>query len=292
MGCYSCSKCILLPDQEDDVSIKSVSIEIISPSVETISLKSDPVMNISPSVEIFSLKPHPVETITPITLSGESTLSTDKTPSIRGVSSIECDAAKWVSKNVFTSHFSNTMFSTINSINGRAFSDDLSLTEITSQLYLGSFEDAKKEAKVVELGITHILSLIGPKHPINGIKHMHQPMDDNGHTNLKSLIKRIWSFVMDSQQPGNKLFVHCMGGQNRSATVMISVLMKLKPESSKLVDVYNLVKDKRPVVQINQLYAKQLLELERDLFGTTTMSPDWMKIRSYDMQTGSVVFCD
>jgi len=193
---------------------------------------------------------------------------------------------------VFTSHYSATLFSTNNSSNGRMLHDHLSLTEITSQLYLGSFEDAKNEAKMVELGITHILSLIGPKHPIDGINHKHRPMNDNGHTNLKRLMKENWLFVMDSQQPGNKLFVHCMSGQNRSATVMISILMKLKGESNKLVDVYNLVKDKRPVVQINELYAKQLLELERDLFGTTTMSNDWMKIRSYDMKTGSVVFCE
>jgi atypical dual specificity phosphatase len=164
------------------------------------------------------------------------------------------------------------------------------LTKISSQLYLGSFEDAKNESQLVELGITHIISLIGPKHLIKGIQHMHKPMSDYGRTNLCEVIEDIWPYVLDSQKAGNKLFLHCQSGQNRSATVMTSILMKLKGEQHKLFDVYNLIKSKRPLVQINELYAKQLLELERNLFGKTTMPYDWMKIHSYDMATGSVVF--
>jgi len=259
MGCNNSAKCVWEADLQDDDSSDAVSVKIVSQ----------------------------------VRQPGESTLVPDLALKCEGVShyGIDWDATKSFSTNLLTSEFSATLMTTINSTNGRTLSDNFSLTEITSQLYLGSFEDAKNEAKVVELGITHILSLIGPKHPIDGIKHKHKPMNDNGYTNLKRLIKEIWSFVMDSQQPGNKLFVHCLSGQNRSATVMISILMKLQGESNKLVDVYNLVKDKRPVVQINELYAKQLLELERDLFGTTTMSNDWMKIRSYNMLTGSVEFC-
>jgi len=258
MGCNNNTKCFWKQDLNDDDSSSSDS----------------------PSVQIVTRYKWPV---------GSERLP-DKAPKFDGLDkwSISWEG-KSFSRNVFTS--SSRMFNTHCSITALStIYSDFSLTEITSQLYLGSFEDAKNEAKVVDLGITHILSLIGPKHPIKGIKYMHRPMNDHGHTNLKCLIKKIWAFVMNSQQPGNKLCVHCMSGQNRSATVMISILMKLNGEPNKLVDVYNLVKDKRPVIQINKLYAKQLLELERDLFGTTTMSDDWMKIRSCDTQTGSVLF--
>jgi len=258
MGCINITKCFWKQVQKDDDSSESCSINIISQCK----------------------KP-----------SG-STAVPDKAPKLGGSSkwSLNWDATKsYYSRSVFTlqSRQFNSQCSTMVST---TIYSDFSMTEITSQLYLGSFEDAKNEAKVIELGITHILSLIGPKHPIKGIKHMHRPMNDNGNTNLKRLIKKIWPFVMNSQRPGNKLCVHCLSGQNRSATVMISILMKLKGEPNKLVDVYKLVKDKRPVIQITELYAKQLLELERDLFGTTTMSNDWMKIRSCDSQTGSVLF--
>jgi len=63
------------------------------------------------------------------------------------------------------------------------------ITEVTSKLFFGSFADANDEEKLLELGITHIISLIGPKNPIKGIKHKHKPMSDYGRTDLQRLIK-------------------------------------------------------------------------------------------------------
>jgi len=104
----------------------------------------------------------------------------------------------------------------------------LPITEVTSQIFLGSFENAKDEKILKELGITHIISLIGPKHPVEGIKHEHKPMSDYGRTDLKQVVKTLWPFIIESQKVFNKLFVHCQSGQNRSATLVIAILMKLK----------------------------------------------------------------
>jgi protein-tyrosine phosphatase len=200
------------------------------------------------------------------------------------------DKSLTLSQCLFTSSYRTIYKSQDSSFNRTATVYTVPLTEISSQLFLGSFEDAKNENKLVELGITHIISLIGPKHIIKGIQHMHKPMSDHGRTNLFNVIKDIWPFVLDSQYAGNKLFLHCQSGQNRSATVMTAILMKLKGGQHKLVDVYRLVKTKRPLVQINRKYAEQLLEFERELFGETTLPNDWMKISSFDMTTGAVVF--
>jgi hypothetical protein len=164
------------------------------------------------------------------------------------------------------------------------------LTEVTSSLFFGSFEDANNEEKLRRLGITHIISLIGPTNKIKGMKHKHKPMSDHGRTNLKGVITKLWPFILESQRLGNKLFVHCQSGQNRSATVVLSILMKLKNE--KLDVLYRMIKKKRPVIQINEIYAKQLSEIECELFGETTVPKNWMSICSYDMYTGDVEFND
>jgi len=166
------------------------------------------------------------------------------------------------------------------------------MTEVTTQLFFGSLEDASNEQKLFWHGITHVVSLIGPKHTIEGIKHKHKPMCDNGRTDLKKVITMLWPFIVESQEAGNKLFVHCQSGQNRSATVVLAILMKLKNKPCRLDELYTMVKKKRPIIQINEKYARQLSEMESELFGTISVPENWMAICSYDMETGSVWFND
>lgn len=185
---------------------------------------------------------------------------------------------------LFASTTSSSVFNTSKSFLSR----NVPVTQITPQVYFGTFEDAKNENNLRKIGVTHIISLIGPKHSIKNMKHRHYPMNDYGRTDLKLVIKKLQNFVEESQKVGNKLFVHCQSGQNRSATVVLAFLMKC--EYMSLKDAYRKVKKKRPVVQINKQYAKQLSALEVELFDKSTMPSDWMEIRSVDMDKGKVVF--
>lgn len=162
------------------------------------------------------------------------------------------------------------------------------ITEVTPQMFFGSFEDARNEVELLLRAITHTISLIGPKHLIAGIEHEHYPMNDQGKTDLAKIIDNLWTFVEQSQRPGNALFVHCMFGQNRSATIVIAILMRLKGWS--LQEAFEIVKSKRPLVQINKNYAKQLLQMEEELHGYTSVAKNWMEIRFADMESGKVLF--
>jgi len=208
--------------------------------------------------------------------------------------SFSFNSALGLAPMVFCSSFlSKSSSSAISLLREMTPRHQLPITEVTSQIFLGSFENAKDEKKLKELGITHIISLIGPKHPVDGIKHEHKPMSDYGRTDLKQVVKLLWPFIIESQKVFNKLFVHCQSGQNRSATLVIAILMKLKYghyRPKKLIDAYSMVKRKRPIVQIIEKYAKQLSNLESELFGTTTMPANWMRIEYYSMDTGEVVF--
>merc|ERR1712060_621334 len=72
-----------------------------------------------------------------------------------------------------------------------------------------------------------------------------------------------WNFAMESQKAGNKLFVHCQLGQNRSASFVIGFLMKSKNLS--LYEAYTLLKEKRELIHPHKKYIKQLRQLDLEL---------------------------
>jgi len=50
------------------------------------------------------------------------------------------------------------------------------------------------------------------------------------------------------------------------------------------------VKERRPLVHIHPAYAKQLLALEKEIFGKNSLPPEWMENGSFDMTTGEIKF--
>jgi len=159
---------------------------------------------------------------------------------------------------------------TISSISDNSTFFKSPMTEVTSQLFLGCMENAANETELLDYGITHVLSVIGPGPEFfQGIRHSYTLMDDNGRTELKEVIKKLWPIIEESQQKHRALFVYCLNGENASAALMLAILMESKGE--KLSRAYKLLKSKRPIVSINECYAKQLLKMEQELFGANSV---------------------
>jgi len=156
----------------------------------------------------------------------------------------------------------------------------LPMTKVLPRLYLGTFDDANNENELMAKGITHILSLIGHKSSVKWVKHKQKPMNDYGKTDLNGVLEEVLTFMEEGQKDGNSLLVHCQSGQNRSATVVIAFLMMNCHETLFLA--HNKLKNLRPVVQINVEYAKQLLELEKELFKENSLPSNWMERGSFD----------
>lgn len=157
------------------------------------------------------------------------------------------------------------------------------LTKMTSQLYIGSFWDAKNEKDLRESGITHIISVIDPIHIIEGMRHGHNPMNVDGQTELKQVMDELWPIIAESQKPDKALFIHCACGQNRSATVLLAIMMQ--QWGKKLNEAWELLKTKRPSVEIHERYAKQLLKIELELFGSNSLPDNWMEAPRYNMKS-------
>jgi len=156
------------------------------------------------------------------------------------------------------------------------------ITEVISgKLYLGCEDHAWDEEELLSLGITHILSVSNHINPIKGIDHKHFVMSDCGRTDLNTVVEKVYPFMERAQEMGKKLFVHCKLGQNRSATLVILFLMKNKGLT--VYEAYKMLKEMRPLVQIHHNYAKMLLNLERELFGETSLPDDWMEFDEFTM---------
>jgi len=164
----------------------------------------------------------------------------------------------------------------------------VSMTTILDNLYIGSWEDAINEVELKANGITHILSLIGNRSPVDFVQHEIVPMHDGGRTNLKKVLTKIYKFVSVGLQDANSVLVHCQSGQNRSATVVIALLMMYKKKN--LYRAHKKVKSLRPIVQINQRYAKQLLALEKEIFGKNSLPHEWMERGGIDIVTGDITY--
>jgi len=174
------------------------------------------------------------------------------------------------------------------STTGRPSYAPFPMTKVLPNLWIGTFDDANNESELKLNGITHILSLVGHQSPFEWVKHKRYPMDDHGKTDLKAVIDEVSDFVEIGQKGNNRLLVHCQSGQNRSAVVIIATLMIMYKKT--LYRAHRELKKYRPIVQVNVLYAKQLLQLEQELFnGVNSLPLNWMEME-YDESDGDFLY--
>jgi len=142
--------------------------------------------------------------------------------------------------------------------------EPIALTEVLPRLYLGSQEDADDNEKICSLGITHLISVSGgERHKDLCAKYMYIPLRDNGSSDLLGKLKDAYDFMVESQRPNNKLFIHCELGQNRSPAFVLAFLMRYEKWS--LHEAYTFLKEKREVIHPHKKYMQQLRSLDKEL---------------------------
>lgn len=143
---------------------------------------------------------------------------------------------------------------------------------IIDGLYLGNIVAASDDKMLKKHGVTHILRVLkGDYGKIHADKFVYKiiQIDDLPNQNIQKYFEQAHKFIDDAlsgETDGrkNKVLVHCQVGMSRSATVVISYLMKKFPEMS-LTKAYRLAKSKRPIVNPNDGFMKQLRLYERYL---------------------------
>jgi protein-tyrosine phosphatase len=134
------------------------------------------------------------------------------------------------------------------------------LHKITPYLYLGTEQAAKSRRILNENKITQVLTILDhnidvPKDQVK--KHKWIAMEDYPHVDIRPAVKEALEFVRKARAKGQTVLIHCQMGMSRSASVAVAVVKALENMSPDNAIKY--VKKKRPIIDLNYGFKKQIL---------------------------------
>lgn len=134
-----------------------------------------------------------------------------------------------------------------------------SISMIDANLYLG---DCTAVKKIQQYNIKSVLNITKEFPQPDDIDHfLRIPVDDSYTAKLTPFFEIAFDFI--EKNLNFPVLVHCSAGISRSATIIISYIMKKKRLSSQ--EAYNFLKEKRVVISPNFNFMGQLLAYEKFL---------------------------
>ena len=137
--------------------------------------------------------------------------------------------------------------------------------EIIPNLYVGDIASAYNKGELQKLGITHVLTAVLGVSPIfpNDFTYKNVPIRDIPGENIDTYFCQSNEFISKAIQSGGKVFVHCICGVSRSATLVAAYLMyDLGIDSTAAIE---LLQKQRSCVEPNDGFKKQLQTFEHTL---------------------------
>eukprot|EP00516_Mucochytrium_quahogii_P009088 CAMPEP_0203771034 /NCGR_PEP_ID=MMETSP0099_2-20121227/3176_1 /ASSEMBLY_ACC=CAM_ASM_000209 /TAXON_ID=96639 /ORGANISM=" , Strain NY0313808BC1" /LENGTH=215 /DNA_ID=CAMNT_0050668305 /DNA_START=160 /DNA_END=807 /DNA_ORIENTATION=+ len=159
-----------------------------------------------------------------------------------------------------------------------SLSVQLDISEILDYLYLGAKAVSEDCDTLQNLGIGYIVNctLESPNLFIDqGIEYHQVSVDDKVSANIAPFFCPAAEFIENARQKSSKVLVHCTMGMSRSSTVVIAYLMQY--HGMNLATAMHLTKEKRAMVSPNSGFMAQLIDLEKNLFGTVTVDLEQYK---------------
>ncbi|KAG1662084.1 hypothetical protein FOA52_006891 [Chlamydomonas sp. UWO 241] len=132
-------------------------------------------------------------------------------------------------------------------------------------LYLGSYDTASRSEILKAMAITHILNTVPTCEALYKNTFQYHTVS-SAPPHFQECIDFIDS-VKDI--PDSKVLVYCMSGCSRSPTIIIAYLMKTR--RWRLLESYKWVKEKRPMVRINEQDSKRLMDLELSMYNSCSV---------------------
>lgn len=144
------------------------------------------------------------------------------------------------------------------------------ISKVTEHLFI-SAANAVKPDKVREYGITCIINCTVDSPLLNMplVETMRISIDDLPTANISTHFEKCVDKIAETKARGGKTLVHCMAGVSRSASIVLAYLMKY--QNMTLRDAYHLLKARRPIIQPNVGFFRQLMDYEKRLFGKGTV---------------------
>ncbi|KAG2393570.1 hypothetical protein C9374_007101 [Naegleria lovaniensis] len=154
------------------------------------------------------------------------------------------------------------------------YPSEFGATQITPNLWLGDLSDAMNVPHLNKNSITHIVTCVKslkPFYPEEGFTYLNLHLFDQTDEHIgDTIFEESFEYIDQAIQNGNTVLVHCMKGRSRSATILIAYLMRKNGWT--YLETLRMVQQKRSIVQPNEGFERQLLELERKLLSSSNDS--------------------
>ncbi|KAJ7708758.1 protein-tyrosine phosphatase-like protein [Mycena rosella] len=155
---------------------------------------------------------------------------------------------------------------------------------IDDKLYLGNLSAAESPLLMSRLEITHILSVC-PDYlaPDANVKHLTLPMTDDEHFNILQHLHTTCQFIQQALDGGGRVFVHCVMGISRSATVVCAYLIFSRQLSASRA--IQFVRKRRPRSRPNYNFIRQLQvfsECNYDISPVAAPYVAWRRRQDFD----------
>lgn len=139
---------------------------------------------------------------------------------------------------------------------------------IPNFLFLGDRSSAGDVEQLIKRDVKYILNCAGPKctseieYDSNIFKiHILNAQDNNKCQIINDYINESIEFIERAKADKEKILVHCVGGVNRSATIVAAYLLYIKYRKN-IFEIASLLIQKRTSVLRNRQFLKQLLQYQ------------------------------
>ena len=147
-----------------------------------------------------------------------------------------------------------------------------SYSKVIEMLYLGDTEISRNIGLMKDLGINCVVNMALECDNLfeADFTYSNFPFEEHPSSMLSSGFDDACEVIARNMHLGLTSIVHCSDGNNRSAALCVAYLMRKKRATLK--QAWNLVKNVRPSVNLYQSFFQQLLQYERQVHGSNTMS--------------------
>eukprot|EP01001_Neometanema_parovale_P006920 NODE_3254_length_1251_cov_138.421986_g3090_i0.p1 GENE.NODE_3254_length_1251_cov_138.421986_g3090_i0~~NODE_3254_length_1251_cov_138.421986_g3090_i0.p1 ORF type:complete len:223 (-),score=24.25 NODE_3254_length_1251_cov_138.421986_g3090_i0:503-1171(-) len=146
-------------------------------------------------------------------------------------------------------------------------------TEILPWLYLGTAKDASNHSMLNQKNIKFILNTTREEDANNsetGVRYMKLGVDDHSDAPIAKHFSSCYDFIEEARMNQCSVLVHCRRGISRSATIVISYIMKFLGKSFE--DAFDFVKQKRDIINPNLGFVLALESMNVERPGTAPTS--------------------